>query len=244
MSKGTEDSIARTRTGPRVADPAPTQHAAPPDGRSPRPAPCSPTIELFFRDAFKRLGGRISRREQAATRSPTCRPPSAPGNARRCPPTATRYERATFGTRLRRRRRRPPRRTSRPGHPLPMDTVPTPPSNSPRCPLEAGTLLFDPTDPGTEPRLIGADRRDRRRHREQWYPNTSSPSPHLHRRAMTTGPAPTLTCTPCPNRPDPRPNPALTSAWLTTGVEQLATSWAVTTPNRNTSNRSATNSCR
>ena len=46
--------------------------------------------------------------------------------------------------------------------------------------------------------------------------------------AMTTGPAPYLDLHPLPEQARPAAQSALTSAWLTTGVEQLATSWAVT----------------
>ena len=186
-------------------------------------------IELFFRDAFKRLGGRISRREQGryeiANVPATIRSRQRPGAAL---PIATRYERATFEPGCVDADDARRAELLAPGHPL-MDTVLDATIESHRGVLEAGTLLFDPTDPGTEPRLIVA------LNAEIVDGTGTVVSKHFEfvtltstGEAMTTGPAPYLDLHPLPEQARPAAQSALTSAWLTTGVEQLATSWAVT----------------
>jgi hypothetical protein len=95
--------------------------------------------------------------------------------------------------------------------------------------LETGTLLFDPTDPGTEPRLIvamtveivdgtGAVVSKR------FEFVTLTPSSG----AMVTGPAPYLDLHPLPENARPAAEAALRGTWLADGVEQIATSWAIT----------------
>lgn len=186
-------------------------------------------IELFFRDAFKRLGGRISRREQGryeiANVPATIRTRQRPGAAL---PIATRYERATFEPDCVDADDARRAELLAPGHPL-MDTVLDATIESHRGVLEAGTMLFDPTDPGTEPRLIVALTAEIvdgagtvvSKHFE-FVTLTSTGE------ALPTGPAPYLDLHPLPEQARPAAQSALTSAWLTTGVEQLATSWAVT----------------
>ena len=186
-------------------------------------------IELFFRDAFKRLGGRISRREQGryeiANVPATIRTRQRPGAAL---PIATRYERATFEPDCVDADDARRAELLAPGHPL-MDTVLDATIESHRGILEAGTLLFDPTDPGTEPRLIVAltaeivDGTGTVVSKHFDFVTLTSTG-----EAMTTGPAPYLDLHPLPEQARPAAQSALTSAWLTTGVEQLATSWAVT----------------
>lgn len=185
-------------------------------------------IELFFRDAFKRLGGRISRREQGryeiANVPATIRTRQRPGAAL---PIATRYERATFEPDCVDADDARRAELLAPGHPL-MDTVLDATIESHRGVLESGTLLFDPTDPGTEPRLIVALTAEIvdgtgtvvSKHFE-FVTLTSTGE------ALPTGPAPYLDLHPLPEQARPAAQSALTSAWLTTGVEQLATSWAV-----------------
>ena len=186
-------------------------------------------IELFFRDAFKRLGGRISRREQGryeiANVPATIRTRQRPGAAL---PIATRYERATFEPDCVDADDARRAELLAPGHPL-MDTVLDATIESHRGVLEAGTLLFDPTDPGTEPRLIVAMTAEIvdgtgtvvSKHFEFV---TLTPSGE----AATTGPAPYLDLHPLPEQACAAAESALSGGWLTAGVEQLATSWAVT----------------
>ena len=100
-------------------------------------------IELFFRDAFKRLGGRISRREQGrheiANVPATIRSRQRPGAALPSPPaTNAPPSNPTASTPT-----TPAAPNFSPGHPL-MDTVLDATIESHRGVLEAGTLLFDP----------------------------------------------------------------------------------------------------
>ena len=91
-----------------------------------------------------------------------------------------------------------------------MDTVLDATIESHRGVLEAGTMLFDPTDPGTEPRLIVALTAEIvdgagtvvSKHFE-FVTLTSTGE------ALPTGPAPTSTCTHCPNRLALQPNQRL-----------------------------------
>jgi superfamily II DNA or RNA helicase len=186
-------------------------------------------IELFFRDAFKRLGGRITRREQGRyeiTNVPaTLRHRQRPGAAI---PIATRYERTTFEPDCVDADDARRAELLSPGHPL-MDTVLDATIEAHRRALETGTLLFDPTDPGTEPRLVvaltveivdGAGAVVSKRFEFV----TLTPSGG----AMVTGPAPYLDLHPLPENARPAAEVALRGTWLAEGVEQIATSWAIT----------------
>lgn len=186
-------------------------------------------IELFFRDAFKRFGGRISRREQGRYEIPnvpaTIRTRQRPGAVI---PIATRYERTTFEPDCVDADDARRAELLVPGHPL-MDTVLDATIESHRNALESGTLLFDPTDPGTEPRLIvaltaeivdGTGTVVSKRFEFVTLAGTGG--------AMLAGAAPYLDLQPLPAQARPAAQSALTGDWLKTGVEQLATSWAVT----------------
>lgn len=186
-------------------------------------------IELFFRDAFKRFGGRMSRREQGRyeiTNVPaTIRMRQRPGAIL---PIATRYERTTFEPDCVDADDARRAELLAPGHPL-MDTVLDATIETHRRALESGTLLFDPTDPGTEPRLIvaltaeivdGTGTVVSKRFEFVTLTPTGG--------AMLTGPAPYLDLQPLPADARPAAQTALNSDWLKTGVEQLATSWAIT----------------
>ncbi len=186
-------------------------------------------IELFFRDAFKRFGGRISRREQGRYEIPnvpaTIRTRQRPGAVI---PIATRYERTTFEPDCVDADDARRAELLAPGHPL-MDTVLDATIESHRNALESGTLLFDPTDPGTEPRLIvaltaeivdGTGTVVSKRFEFVTLAGTGG--------AMLAGAAPYLDLQPLPAQARPAAQSALTGDWLKTGVEQLATSWAVT----------------
>lgn len=186
-------------------------------------------VELFFRDAFKRLGGRMARREKGryeiANVPAPVRQRQRPGAAL---PIATRYERVTFDPEhvdaddVRRAE------LLAPGHPL-LDTVLDATIEAHRSALEAGTLLFDPTDPGTEPRLIVALTGEVLDGTGQVVSKrfefiTLTPSGG----AAVSGPAPYLDLQPLPDDVRLFADPVLSGGWLTVGVEQLAASWAIT----------------
>lgn len=185
-------------------------------------------VELFFRDAFARLGGRMSRREvgrhEISNVPATLRARQRPG-ART--PLTTRYERVTFepgrvegvGKRA---------ELLAPGHPL-MDTVVDATVEAHRSALERGALLFDPHDPGTVPRLVvaltgevvdGTGRVVSRR----FVFVTLSPDGE----ASTAGPAPYLDAEPLPEHARSAARKVLAQPWLDGGVEALAGTWAVT----------------
>ncbi|NKZ77521.1 DUF3883 domain-containing protein [Rhodococcus hoagii] len=186
-------------------------------------------VELFFRDAFKRVGGRMARREKGryeiANVPAPVRQRQRPGAAL---PIATRYERVTFDPEhvdaddVRRAE------LLAPGHPL-LDTVLDTTIEAHRSALEAGTLLFDPTDPGTEPRLIVALTGEVLDGTGQVVSKrfefiTLTPSGG----AAVSGPAPYLDLQPLPDDVRLFADPVLSGGWLTAGVEQLAASWAIT----------------
>jgi len=143
-------------------------------------------------------------------------------------PIATRYERTTFEPDCVDADDARRAELLAPGHPL-MDTVLDATIESHRNALESGTLLFDPTDPGTEPRLIvaltaeivdGTGTVVSKRFEFVTLAGTGG--------AMLAGAAPYLDLQPLPAQARPAAQSALTGDWLKTGVEQLATSWAVT----------------
>ncbi|MEV6098674.1 helicase-related protein [Nocardia sp. NPDC051981] len=186
-------------------------------------------VELFFRDAFKHLGGRMARREKGryeiANVPAPIRQRQRPGSAL---PIATRYERVTFDPEhvdaddIRRAE------LLAPGHPL-LDTVLDATVEAHRAALEAGTLLFDPSDPGTEPRLIVALTGEILDGTGQVVSKrfefiTLTPTGG----AAVSGPAPYLDLQPLADDARPFADSVLSGAWLTAGVEQLATSWAIT----------------
>jgi len=185
-------------------------------------------IKLFFRDAFKRLGGRMSRREQGRYEISNV---PAPVRLRQRPgamiPIATRYERTTFEPDCVDADDARRAELLAPGHPL-MDTVLDVTIEGHRRALEAGTLLFDPTDPGTEPHLIVALTAEivdgtGAAVSKRFEFVTLTPAGG----AMITGPAPYLDLHPLPESARPAAETVLTGGWLADGVEQLATSWAI-----------------
>lgn len=186
-------------------------------------------IELFFRDAFKRLGGRLTRREQGRYEISNV---PAPVRLRQRPgamiPIATRYERATFEPDCIDADDARRAELLAPGHPL-MDTVLDVTIEAHRQALEAGTLLFDPTDAGTEPRLtvaLTAEIVDGTgvvvSKRFEFVTLTPTGG------AAVIGPAPYLDLQPLPDNARSAAESVLAGAWLADGVEQLATSWAIT----------------
>lgn len=186
-------------------------------------------IELFFRDAFKRLGGRMTRREQGRYEISNV---PAPVRLRQRPgamiPIATRYERTTFEPDCVNADDARRAELLAPGHPL-IDTVLDVTIETHRQALEAGTLLFDPTDPGTEPRLIvaltaeivdGTGAVVSKRFEFVTLTPTGG--------AAVIGPAPYLDLQSLPENARSAAATVLAGGWLADGVEQLASSWAIT----------------
>ncbi|UDH01741.1 helicase-related protein [Rhodococcus opacus] len=185
-------------------------------------------VELFFRDAFKRVGGRMARREKGryeiANVPAQVRQRQRPGAAL---PIATRYERVTFDPEqvdaddVRRAE------LLAPGHPL-LDTVLDATIEAHRKAMEAGTVLFDSSDPGTEPRLIVALTGEILDGTGQVASKrfefiTLTPAGG----AEVSGPAPYLDLQPLPEDLRLFADHVLDGGWLTAGVEQLAASWAI-----------------
>ncbi|BBG03919.1 MULTISPECIES: helicase-related protein [Pseudonocardia] len=185
-------------------------------------------VELFFRDAFTRLGGRISRREvgrhQISNVPATLRARQRPGSRT---PLTTRYERVTFEpSRVEGFGRRA--ELLAPGHPL-MDTVLDATVEAHRSALDRGAVLFDPHDFGTVPQLVVALTGEivdgtGRVVSKRFAFVTLTPDG----RASTAGPAPYLDAEPLPARAQAAAKKVLTQAWLNDGVETLASTWAVT----------------
>lgn len=183
-------------------------------------------VELFFRDAFAQLGGRMSRREAgrdevtfipAALRE---RAAAAHGRV----PLAPRYARVAFdpahlgGT--------PRADLLAPGHPL-MDVVVAATLDRYAEALRRGTVLVDPGDPGVVPRLLvalGEDVVDGTGHvvskRFGFVTLTADGT------ATVAGPAPYLDLAPLPDAGRPAAQHVLAGDWLRGGVEQLALGWA------------------
>lgn len=184
-------------------------------------------VELFFRDAFTRLGGRMSRRE--VDRHEISNVPAAL-RARQRPgartPITNRYERVTFepgrveggGKRA---------ELLAPGHPL-LDTVLDATIEAHRAALERGALLFDPDDIGTTPRLVVALTGEivdgtGRVVSKQFAFVTLTPDGQ----ASAAGPAPYLDAEPLPEHARAAAKKALAQPWLDGGVEALAGTWAI-----------------
>ncbi|KAA1431311.1 helicase-related protein [Mycolicibacter arupensis] len=186
-------------------------------------------VEGFFTDAFKRLGGRLAKREkdrfEISNVPATIRHRQRPGATI---PIATRYERVTFeptaveGTDDGRRAE-----LLAPGHPL-LDTVLDATLEEHRGALESGVVLFDPSDPSSEARLVvaltaeiidGAGTTVSKRFEFVSLTPTGG--------AAVSGPAPYLDLQPLPTDAHAVAKQALAGAWLTGGVEQIATSWAI-----------------
>lgn len=187
-------------------------------------------VELFFRDVFKRLGGRMARREKG--RYEIANVPAVVRQRQRlgaAPPIATRYERVTFDpehVEVDDARRA---ELLAPGHPL-LDTVLDATVEAHRSALEAGTLLFDPTDPGTEPRLPGRAGPARSSTAPaRWCRSVSGiRHPHPHPTVRPSGPGPVPGPAASTRRCSSVRRPRIPSGgWLTAGVEQLAASWAI-----------------
>ncbi len=185
-------------------------------------------IAAFFKDAFARAGGRLTRREAGRfeiTNVPAAlRARQRPGAAL---PIASRYHRVTFdtanidadgGTRA---------EFLAPGHPL-LDTVLDATIETHRHALESGTVLFDPTDPGEQPRLIVAVTGEIIDGTGQVVSKrfefiALTPDGQ----ATSCGPAPYLDLHPLPDTARTAADSVLAQAWLAGGVDRLAESWAI-----------------
>jgi superfamily II DNA or RNA helicase len=185
-------------------------------------------VEDFFTDAFKRLGGRMARRERdrfEITNTPaTIRHRQRPGATI---PISTRYERVTFEPESVDADDARRAELIAPGHPL-MDTVLDATIEAHRGALESGALLFDPTDAGPDPRLTVAliaeivDGTGTVVSKRFEFVNLTPTGG-----ATVSGPAPYLDLQSLPDYARGTAKEVLTGAWLTDGVEQLATSWAI-----------------
>lgn len=183
-------------------------------------------VELFFREAFARLGGRMAPREagrfEIANVPAVLRQRQAAGAWR---PLPTRYARVTFEPGLVDGVRRAD--LLAPGHPL-MDTVLDATVEQLRGVLDRGAVLVDHTDPGTDPRLVVALMTE----------VADGTGAVVSKRfafvtltedgvATDAGPAPYLDAEPLIGHRDVVAR-ALAAPWLAAGVEQVATSWAIT----------------
>jgi len=112
-------------------------------------------IRSFFIEAFARLGGALTKREDG--RYEVTRVPAAIRNRDRVigrgPPVQKKYERVTFEKSLISVHGRPPATFLCPGHPL-LDAVIDVVLERHRTELKRGTLLVDPTDEGEDPRVL------------------------------------------------------------------------------------------
>ena len=184
-------------------------------------------ISAFFRGAFGQLGGRMASRE--ADRFQISNVPAALRN-RQIPgahlPLAASYERVTFE----------PDRIDvdgrlaeflAPGHPL-LDTVLDATLEQHHDALTRGAVLVDSTDPGTTPRLVVALTTEivdglGTTVSKRFAFVTLTPDGT----AQWGGPAPYLDAEPLPTEDAGVVEEVLAQSWLTGGVEQLATNWAV-----------------
>ena len=112
-------------------------------------------IESFFREAFRRLGGTL--REREPRRFEASNVPSAVRNRDRQigvgDAVLSRYERITFEKQLIAPAGQPLAAFVCPGHPL-LDAVLDLTMERARDLLRRGTVLVDPRDPGTSPRVL------------------------------------------------------------------------------------------
>ncbi|MDK3258349.1 helicase-related protein [Blastococcus capsensis] len=187
-------------------------------------------VELFFRDAFARLGGRMSRREAGrdeVTFIPAALRERASAMHGRIP-LAPRYARIAFdpaylaGPQL----GSPRADLLAPGHPL-MDTVVAETLARHADVLRRGAVLVDPADDGVVPRLLVALG-------EEVVDGTGHPvskrfgfvTLNAAGQAQLAGPAPYLDLQPLPPSGRAAADHVLGESWLCGGVEQLALGWA------------------
>lgn len=188
-------------------------------------------VRAFFREAFARLGGRMVERESG--RFEITHAPGVLAERDRQigagAPVLRRYQRVTFDRDLVRIPGQPPAELIAPGHPL-LDAVVDVTIERHGTSLKSGTVLVDPSDPGTEPRLLVA--------LTQEIHDAGAPPATVSKRfdfveiaadgtADTAGPAPYLDYeAPGPGAADAVAT-ALDAAWLAAGPGDVAMAWAV-----------------
>lgn len=182
-------------------------------------------IESFFNSAFHELGGRLSKREPQRFEIPNVPLAVRSHGSSTWQPIASKYRRVTFepsqmGGAVR-------AELLAPGHPL-MDAVVDLTIERHRSALENGAILVDPSDFGDTPHLLVALSTEiadgtgtvvsKRFSFVSMSPDGSVES---------AGPAPYLDSEPLEGRPDIAER-LRSASWLSAGVDQIATNWAVT----------------
>jgi superfamily II DNA or RNA helicase len=188
-------------------------------------------VEAFFLRAFRRLGGRISRREPG--RYGITHVPGEIRDRDRATgvgaPVIHRYERVTFDRERVRIPGCPRADLLTPGHPL-LDAVVDLTIERHRSVLKQGTVLVDRDDPGEAPCLLVA--------LTQAINDGHSPPRSVSKRfefveitpdgtARAAGPAPYLDYEPLDDLEADASNDAVEQPWLANGFEDHATEWAV-----------------
>jgi superfamily II DNA or RNA helicase len=184
-------------------------------------------IRAFFTDAFGRLGGRLAARE--SQRYQITHVPGALRNRQRFntyQPLASSYERVTFEPTATMVDGRAAELLA-PGHPL-LDTVIDLTLERHQQALTCGTVLVDPSDTGTDPRLVVAllseivDGTGRTVSKRFTFVALNPDGT-----AQSAGPAPYLDASPPTQDVSDIVKTAVAQPWLAPGVEQLATAWAI-----------------
>jgi hypothetical protein len=188
-------------------------------------------VRAFFLEAFPRLGGRIVERE--CGRYEVTRVPRDVQDRDRLiglgAPVLSAYSRTTFEREHVVVRGQPPAALLAPGHPL-LDAVVDLTIERHSALLRQGAVLADRGDVGETPRLLVALRQE--------IGDGHEPSRTVSRRfdfveidpsgaARAAGPAPYLDYSPLTDAERALVTPVLDEAWLTCGVEGLATALAV-----------------
>lgn len=184
-------------------------------------------IRAFFTDAFGQLGGRLAARE--SQRYQVTHVPAALRSRQRFgtyQPLASSYERVTFEPTATMVDGRAAELLA-PGHPL-LDTVIDLMLERHQHALTRGTVLVDPSDTGTDPRLVVAllseiiDGTGRTVSKRFTFVALTPDGT-----AQSAGPAPYLDASPPTQDVSDIVKSVLARSWLAPGVEQLATAWAI-----------------
>ncbi|GFG67907.1 RNA helicase [Mycobacterium kubicae] len=185
-------------------------------------------IRAFFTDAFGQLGGRLAARE--SQRYQVTHVPAALRSRQRSgtyQPLASSYERVTFEPTATMVDGRAAEFLA-PGHPL-LDTVIDLMLERHQHALTRGTVLVDPSDTETDPRLVVAllseiiDGTGRTVSKRFTFVALTPDGT-----AQSAGPAPYLDASPPTQDVSDIVKSVLAQPWLAPGVEQLATAWAIT----------------
>ncbi len=188
-------------------------------------------VQALFTEAFTRLGGRMSRREQGRYEI-THVPGDVVSRDRQIgtgAPVLRRYERVCFDRQLTRVDGAPRADLLAPGHPL-LDAVVDVAVERWSTTLKSGAILIDRNDAGVEPRLLVAV--------TQSVTNSSIPPRTVAKRfdyvelsrdgsARQAGPAPYLDYAAPTAEESELLVPLTRESWLAQGLEPFAVSWAV-----------------